>query len=199
MHAPPPRAALLAVDLQNDFMPGGALGVSDGHEVIAPLNRAMRAAAAGGVPIFLTRDWHPPDHCSFRARGGPWPPHCVAGTAGAAFAGAVDVMPRAVIVSKATTRDAEAYSALNGTGLAQLLRDAHVERLLLGGLATDYCVRATALDALETGFSVLVLQDACRAVDVHAGDGQRALDEIVRAGAVLTTTDAAIAMLGEPR
>ena len=108
-------------------------------------------------------------------------------------------MPRAVIVSKATTRDAEAYSALNGAGLARLLRDAHVERLLLGGLATDYCVRATALDALETGFSVLVFQDACRAVDVHAGDGQRALDEIVRAGAVLATTDAAIAILEEPR
>jgi len=199
MHAPPPRAALLAVDLQNDFMPGGALGVPDGDDVIAPLNRAIRAAAAGNVPIFLTRDWHPADHCSFRARGGPWPPHCVAGTPGAAFADAIDVMPGAVVVSKATTRDAEAYSALDGTGLARLLRDAHVERLLLGGLATDYCVRATALDAIKAGFQVFVLEDACRPVDVQAGDGRRALDEIARAGAVLTSTDAAIAMLDPAR
>jgi nicotinamidase/pyrazinamidase len=182
-----PGDALVVVDVQRDFLPGGALGVPAGDEVIAPINRAVGMFQRAGLPIFYSRDWHPANHVSFKARGGPWPRHCVAGTEGAAFAATLRVPPSAVIVSKATSPDRDASSAFQGTTLASMLRSAGVRRVYVGGLATDYTVKATVLDAKREGFDVKVLADAVRAVEVQPGDGQRALHEMQRSGAVLTT------------
>jgi nicotinamidase/pyrazinamidase len=196
MKAPGPGDALLVVDVQNDFLPGGALGIAHGDAVVAPLNRLLDAWRPRGWPVFLSRDWHPADHCSFAARGGPWPVHCVAGTAGAAFAVSLRVAPTDTIVSKATSRDRDAYSALDGTPLAEGLRRAAVRRLIIGGLATDYCVRATGLDARATGLEAVVLRDAVCAVDVQPGDGDRALAELAFAGCEFATTHDVLSALG---
>ena len=176
--------ALLIVDVQNDFLPGGALAVADGDAVIAPLNRWIARFGAARAPVYATRDWHPPDHCSFRPQGGPWPPHCVAGTDGARFAAALALPADAVVVSKADTPARDAYSGFDGTSLAAQLRARGVRRVWVGGLATDYCVRATALDALQAGFEVRLLGEAMRAVELHAGDGARAHAAMAAAGAV---------------
>ncbi len=182
-----PGDALVVVDVQRDFLPGGARGVPGGDAVVAPINRAVSVFERAGLPIFYSRDWHPANHVSFKARGGPWPRHCVAGTDGAAFAPTLRVPPGAVIVSKATSPDRDADSAFQDTTLAPQLRAAGVRRLYVGGLATDYCVKATVLAARREGFDVKVLSDAVRAVDVQPGDGQRALDEMLLSGAQLTT------------
>lgn len=181
----PPRRgdALLVVDLQADFLPGGSLAVARGDQVVAPVNDYLHLFSHAGLPVLLTRDWHPPDHCSFREQGGPWPAHCVAGTAGAAFAAGLRLPASARVVAKATQREEEAYSGFAGTTLAAELRQAGVVRLFVAGLATDYCVLNTVRDALVQGFAVVVLLDAVRAVDVCAGDGQRALDEMRLLGA----------------
>jgi nicotinamidase/pyrazinamidase len=176
--------AVLIVDVQKDFLPGGSLAVSRGDEVVPVLNRYLALACRKRLPVFASRDWHPPRHCSFRSHGGPWPEHCVAGTPGAAFAPGLDLPADAAIISKATEEHADAYSAFQGTDLAQRLRGIRVKRLLIGGLATDYCVRATVRDALAEGFDVLLLQDAIRAVNVKPGDGERAEREMQDAGAV---------------
>jgi nicotinamidase/pyrazinamidase len=173
------------VDVQRDFLPGGALAVARGDEVMAPLNEVARAFERAGRPIFASRDWHPANHCSFKARGGPWPPHCVAGTPGAGFADGLALPASAITVSKATTADADSYSAFGGTDLAAQLRRQGVRRLVVGGLATDYCVLNTVLDARSEGFDVLVLTGAVRAVDVAPGDGERALAKMEQAGARL--------------
>lgn len=198
MKNPGPGDALLVVDVQNDFLPGGALGVRQGDEVIPPINRLSDRWRAVGLPVLLSRDWHPPDHCSFAAQAGPWPAHCVAGTPGACFAAALHIPDAAKIVSKATRQSEEAYSAFQGTGLADELRKSAIRRLFIGGLATDYCVRATAADACAIGFEVAVLTDAVRAVDVQPGDGERALREMAAAGAEMTTTEEVLAAM-EPR
>ena len=176
--------AVLIVDVQVDFLPGGNLGVRRGDEVVPALNRYVAAAGRKSLPVFASRDWHPQNHCSFRARGGPWPEHCVAGTPGAAFAPGLELPLDAVVISKATTQEADAYSAFQGTDLAQRLRALGVTRLLVGGLATDYCVLNTVLDARKAGFEVLLLADAIRAVEVKPGDGERAEREMRSAGAV---------------
>lgn len=176
--------AVLIVDVQVDFLPGGNLGVRRGDEVVPALNRYVAAAGRKSLPVFASRDWHPQNHCSFRARGGPWPEHCVAGTQGAAFAPGLELPRDAVVISKATTQEADAYSAFQGTDLAQRLRALGVTRLLVGGLATDYCVVNTVLDARKAGFEVLLLADAIRAVEVKPGDGERAEREMRTAGAV---------------
>ncbi len=180
-----PGDALLVVDIQYDFLPAGSLGVARGDEVIEPLNRYIRLFAGRDLPVVATRDWHPADHCSFEAHGGTWPPHCVAGTRGAQFAATLQLPPGALVVSKATERDREAYSAFSGTGLASALRERGVRRVFVGGLATDYCVVNTARDAIDAGFSVVVLVDAIRAVDVQPGDGERAIADMSARGAVL--------------
>src|SRR5512139_60505 len=167
--------ALLIVDVQNDFLPGGALAVAEGDAVIAPLNRCIAAFARNSLPVYASRDWHPPDHCSFAAQGGPWPPHCVAGSHGAEFAAALALPADAVIISKATTPQGDAYSAFGGTDLHQRLQAGGIKRLLVGGLATDYCVLNTVKDALALGYGVVVLVRAVRAVDVAVGDGAHAL------------------------
>jgi len=182
-----PGDALIVVDVQRDFLPGGALGVPAGDQVIAPINRAVGMFERAGLPIFYSRDWHPTDHVSFKARGGPWPRHCVAGTDGAAFAPTLRVPASAVVISKATTPDRDAWSAFQGTTLASQLRAQNVRRVYVGGLATDYSVKATVLDAKREGFDVKVLKDAVRAVNVQPGDGERALQEMQQSGAQLTT------------
>lgn len=179
-----PHDALLVVDVQRDFLPGGRLAVPHGDEVVPLLNRYIELARRHRLPVFATRDWHPSDHCSFTAQGGPWPEHCVAGTPGAGFAPGLNLPPETVVIDKATRAREEAYSGFSGTALAQRLGEAGVRRLLIGGLATDYCVLQTARDALAEGFDVLLLDDAVRAVNVHAGDDARAKDEMKAAGAV---------------
>lgn len=179
--------ALLMVDVQRDFLPGGKLGVPDGDAVVPVLNRYIAAARAKGVPIYASRDWHPQNHCSFTPQGGPWPPHCVAGTPGAAFAAGLQLPSDAAIIDKATREDADAYSAFSGTTLAEQLRRRGVKRLLVGGLATDYCVLNTVRDALREGFGVILLEDAIRAVNVKPGDGERAQREMENGGAVAAT------------
>lgn len=182
--------ALLVVDVQNDFVPGGSLAVRNGDRVLAPLNHCIEVFTKRRLPAFLTRDWHPLDHCSFFAQGGSWPPHCVAGTSGAEFAAGVHCPGHAVVVSKGTSVDQEAYSGFAGTDLAARLREAGVSRLFVGGLATDYCVLRTVEDALALGFAVVVLRDGVAAVDVHAGDGRRALEHMRAAGASIVDSDA---------
>jgi len=183
-----PGDALIVVDLQRDFLPGGALGVPDGDGVIEPLNRAIEAFEQAGRPVYCSRDWHPPDHCSFKAQGGPWPPHCVAGTAGAAFAPKLRVPEDATVISKATTPGRDAYSAFQGTTLAKQLQAGGIRRVFVGGLATDYCVKATALDAIKHGFEVELLGEAVRAVEVEPGDGRRAIEEMLQQGVHLVTS-----------
>ncbi|TLD46671.1 MAG: Nicotinamidase [Accumulibacter sp.] len=175
--------ALIVVDLQNDFLPGGSLGVPHGDEVVQVLGECVRRFLARGLPVLATRDWHPVDHCSFRAQGGPWPPHCIAGTAGAEFARDLWLPPAVGVVSKATERDREAYSAFAGTDLAQRLRRAGCKRLFVGGLATEYCVLSTVRDAIGEGLAVVVLLDAVRAVNVQEDDGARALAQMSALGA----------------
>lgn len=177
--------ALLLVDVQRDFCPGGSLPVADGDAVVPALNDWIDAARDAGCPIFASRDWHPADHVSFEARGGPWPSHCVQGTSGASFHPDLRLPQEAIVVSKATTPDSDVYSAFQGTELARLLRERGVRRLWVGGLATDYCVRASVLDALREGFEVAVIGNAVRAVNVDADDGARALEEMRRAGATV--------------
>ncbi|KQQ97413.1 isochorismatase family protein [Massilia sp. Leaf139] len=178
-----PADALLVIDMQVDFLPGGQLGVPKGDEVIAPINALMGLFASQGLPVIASRDWHPENHCSFSARGGPWPPHCVADTAGAAFSERLALPPGALVVSKADTADADAYSAFNGTHLGEQLRARGVRRVVVGGLATDYCVLNTVIDARAEGFEVIVVLDAVRAVEVAAGDGERAIARMEELGA----------------
>jgi len=185
-----PGDALLIVDVQNDFLPGGALGVPAGDEVVPVLNRYLGEWRARGLPVFATRDWHPPGHCSFRERGGPWPPHCVAESQGARFASALDLPPTTVVISKSTMVDQDAYSGFQGTDLDDRLRRAEVRRVFVGGLATDYCVVSTVRDALARGYRTIVLADAIRAVDVHPDDGRKAEEEMGRLGATLIRIEA---------
>ena len=175
--------ALVVVDVQNDFLPGGSLAVPHGDEIVPLLNQYIAAFVAAGLPVFATRDWHPVDHCSFKTQGGIWPPHCVADSAGAAFAAALALPASATIVSKAAERDGDAYSGFAGTDLEEKLRQAGVTRVFAGGLATDYCVLNTVRDACALGFDVVLLADAVAAVNVKPGDGPGALAEMRRLGA----------------
>lgn len=186
------RQALILVDVQNDFCPGGSLAVRDGDQVVPVLQTwAERLSAEGGL-IVTTQDAHPPHHISFQDRGGPWPPHCVAGTPGFALHPDLKLPPHTAF-HKGFLADVDAYSGFEGkqvepdTGqdLADYLRQNQIDHLYVGGLATDYCVKATVLDALNLGFAVTVLVDAVRGVNVHPEDSAAALDEMARQGAVL--------------
>lgn len=179
---------MLVIDVQNDFLPGGSLAVPQGGEVVPALNRCIALFAGKRLPVYASRDWHPVDHCSFRAQGGPWPPHCMAGTRGAAFAANLELPQDAVIISKADMPERDAYSAFGGTDLDQRLKIAGVQRLFAGGLATDYCVLNTVKDGLALGYAVILLTDAVRAVEVMPGDGERALAEMNRMGAQFATS-----------
>ena len=172
--------ALIAVDVQADFLPGGSLAVRDGDEVVAPL---VALAASAGL-VVASRDFHPPNHCSFSAQGGPWPAHCVIGTRGAAIHPRIDAIA-GLVVSKGMDSSVEQYSAFEGTRLAEMLRSRGISRLVIGGLATDYCVRATALAGRASGFDVDVVVAAVRAVEVEPGDGERAIADMRAAGAAI--------------
>jgi nicotinamidase/pyrazinamidase len=180
-----PTEALLIVDVQNDFCPGGALPVAEGDQVVPVLNRWIEAARRDGAVIVASRDWHPHGHISFRERGGPWPVHCVQNTPGAAFHPGLNLPASALVLSKGTAPDRDNYSPFVDTDLADTLRRQAVQRLWVGGLAQDVCVRAAVLDALAAGFVVHVIEDATRAVNVTPGDGQRALEEMRIQGAVI--------------
>jgi nicotinamidase/pyrazinamidase len=193
MSIPPiaPDAALLLVDVQNDFCPGGALAVREGDRVVPVLNRWIDAFAAAGRPIVASRDWHPAESAHFVAGGGPWPPHCVQATPGAALHPDLRRPAGLVVVSKgmdpAESGGYSAFEAVDDAGrpLADLLRAAGVARLYVGGLATDYCVRASVLDARRAGLSVTVIADGVRGVEVRPGDTERALAEMRAAGAAI--------------
>ena len=177
--------AVIVVDVQNDFCPGGALAVPDGDQVIDVLNRWIEQAERVGATIVLSRDWHPANHCSFLGQGGPWPVHCVQRTPGADYHPELRIPPTAIYVDKATNPDHDNFSNFAGTALADQLRRKGIRRLWVGGLALDYCVRATVLDAVAEGFEVHLLTAATRAVELAPGDGRRAIDEMRSAGAVI--------------
>ncbi len=179
--------ALVIVDLQRDFLPGGALPVPHGDQVVPVMNSYIRLFRDAGLPIVATRDWHPSNHCSFKEQGGLWPPHCVQGTPGAQFAPGLELPPDAIVISKASQPQEEAYSGFEGTDLDRRLKALGVKRLFVGGLATDYCVLSTVKDALELGYRVFLLLDAVRSVDVNPGDGERAIEEMRALGAVPVT------------
>lgn len=176
--------ALLIVDLQNDFLPGGSLGVPQGDLVIDPINTLIALYSSRGLPVYASRDWHPNDHCSFAAQGGPWPPHCVADTPGAAFSQALNLPQDAIVISKAATSQEDAYSAFNGTGLARSMLADGITRVTVCGLATDYCVLNTVLDGIDAGFEILLALEGTRAVEVTPGDGDRAIARMLSRGAV---------------
>ncbi len=178
---------LVLVDVQEDFV-SGSLAVPDGAGVIGPLNACVAAFHEAGLVVVATRDWHPATHQSFREQGGPWPAHCVAHTPGAAFARGLKLPEGTWLVSKATRPAREAYSGFEGTDLDARLKRLGARRLFVGGLATDYCVLRTVLDARSRGYETFVLTDAIRAVDAKPGDGDAAEDEMIRAGARFTTT-----------
>jgi nicotinamidase/pyrazinamidase len=182
-------SALLIIDFQNDFCPGGALAVDQGDQIAGPIKRL------GGEfdHVFATRDWHPPDHSSFETEGGPWPVHCVQGTPGAELYPSMDEIEIEEIVDVGREREDQGYSGFEKSNLAQLMRDRGVEQVAVCGLATDYCVRASAIDAAKEGFETTVVTDAIRPVDVEPGDGDRAIEEMKKAGAKLATSQELLA------
>ena len=170
----------MIVDFQNDFTPGGALAVPQGDEIAARLHELIDTGRFDLV--IATRDWHPPEHGSFAAKGGPWPPPCVAGSPGAELHPSLDASRVDVVLDKGTDPVTEGYSGFDGTDLAGLLRERGIERITVAGLATDYCVRATALDALREGFEVTVDTAGSRGIEAQPGDVERALAEVRAAG-----------------
>jgi nicotinamidase/pyrazinamidase len=193
------RDALIIVDVQNDFCPGGALGVEGGDKIVPIVNDYMNRFAAAGLPIVVTRDWHPRQTNHFKDYGGVWPVHCVQNTPGAEFHRELKLPPSSILVSKGLGVDEDAYSAFQATDdtgapLAELLRGRGVGRIFVGGLATDYCVKHTALDGLREGFAVVVLGDAIRGVDLQPDDSARALGEMRAAGVSTVASIGALAI-----
>ena len=181
------------IDVQRDFCSGGALAVSDGDAVVPVINRVLHHAARRGMPVYASRDWHPADSRHFVTGGGVWPVHCVAGSHGAAFHPRLQLPPDAAVVSKGVRPDEDGFSAFDGrlandATLEESLRAGDIDQLVVGGLATDYCVRATALDALRRGWKVTLLTDAIAAVNLKPQDGPQAIEEMREAGAVLRTS-----------
>jgi nicotinamidase/pyrazinamidase len=179
----PKDSALIIVDVQNDFCPGGSLAVPQGDQVVPVLNEYIRLFSSSGAPIYATRDWHPPKHCSFKPLGGPWPVHCIRETHGAEFHPTLTLPKEVEIISKGADPKQDAYSGFQGTHLAASLKRRGVQRLFIGGLATDYCVKSTVLDGIKAGFRVTLLSDASRGVDLISGDSEKAISEMLAAGA----------------
>lgn len=184
--------ALVVIDIQNDFLPGGSLAVPEGNQVIAVLNGYIDGFIKRQLPVLATRDWHPAKHCSFTQQGGPWPAHCIAGSKGAEFASALHLPASVYIFSKATEAEQDSYSDFANPAFKQQLADMAVRRLFIGGLATDYCVLNTVRDALNFHYKVLLLTDAIRAVNVRQKDGENAINEMIQKGAIPIT----LAMIG---
>jgi nicotinamidase/pyrazinamidase len=182
------KKALIVVDMQNDFCPGGSLAVKGGNEIVPVINRFISHFHCRGEFIVFTRDWHTSDHCSFRENGGIWPPHCVAGTKGAGFHPDLKVPDNSLVISKADTQGKDAYSGFDGmspgrTSLDNELKNSGISELWVCGLAADYCVKSTVLDGIRLGYNVKLLSDAVRAVNVKPGDGDEAVLEMISSGA----------------
>lgn len=184
------KKALIVVDVQNDFCPGGTLAVAHGDEVVEPLNELIDDFLERGDPVYKSRDWHPPTTKHFEKYGGIWPVHCVQNTEGAEFHPALRDDPRIHVVSKGLG-DTDCYSAFDETNLAAQLHKEGVEEVLVGGLATDYCVKSTVIAAIDNGFKVKALKDAMRGVERKPGDSERAIEEMRAAGAQIVSTHSA--------
>lgn len=188
--------ALIVVDIQRDFCPGGALPVADGDKIIPAVNELVRAFGKAGLPVFFTRDWHPRNHVSFRASGGPWPPHCVRNTPGASFHPSLAIPPDAEVIDKGTLQTEDAYSGFQGTDLSYKLHGLHVKQIYVAGLATDYCVKNTVLDGAAQGFETYVITDCVRGVNLKRTDSAAALRTMLSRGARQTTSGRLVKGLG---
>ena len=184
------KKALMIVDVQNDFCPGGALGVQDGDRVVPVLNRYIEKFAQAGLPILVTRDWHPPRTTHFNTAGGLWPPHCVQGSKGAEFHPGLNITSDAIVLSKGTAVDEDSYSGFDavdsrGVVLKDVLRQSGIDRIYVGGLAIDYCVKETVLDGLRQGFQVVLLQDGICGVNLQPEDSDQAIEAMIEAGVTI--------------
>jgi nicotinamidase/pyrazinamidase len=182
------KRALIVVDVQRDFCPGGALPVTEGDTIIPAVNQLVRAFEKATLPIFFTRDWHPSNHISFRDNGGPWPPHCVRNTSGAGFHPSLAIPNDAEVIDKGTLQAEDAYSGFQGTDLARKLHGLHVKQIYVAGLATDYCVKNTVLDGAAQGFETFVVTDCVRGVNLKRSDSATALRTMLSRGARQTTS-----------
>jgi nicotinamidase/pyrazinamidase len=188
-----PFDALIVVDMQNDFMPGGSLEVPNALAIIPNINRYIELFEKSGATTVFTRDWHPENHISFRSRGGPWPPHCIQNTRGAEFHPALNIPKTAIVISKAFKEDEEAYSGFKGVELESskdlntVLRGRNIKRVFIAGVATEYCVKATALDAIELGYQVFLLTDAVKGINQPPSTENRAVEDLLRRGGVAIT------------
>ncbi len=188
------KNALLIIDVQNDFCPGGTLAVTEGDSVVEPLNDMIKLAREKGWLIIASRDWHPKDTAHFKEFGGIWPAHCIEGTAGAKFKHGLLLPEKTVIINKGTSKEDDGYSPFEGVDsildlpLAQILKIKGITDIFVGGLATDYCVKAGVLDALKNGYEVFLLEDAVKAVNLKPDDGANAIAEMREAGAIITDT-----------
>ncbi len=188
------KSALVIVDVQNDFCPGGALAIKNGDAVVPALNMYIERFKAAGLMVYATRDWHPEKTIHFKDYGGKWPAHCVKWTVGARFHPGLRLPEDAVVITKGDGPDEDAYSAFDGMDhegrtFSEALSGNGINYLYVGGLATDYCVRQTVLDALKQGFGATVLLDAVRGVELNPGDSRRAIDEMIEKGADTTTLE----------
>ncbi len=175
--------ALVVVDVQKDFCPGGAIPVPEGDKIIPKMNKYIKKFREAGAKIYATRDWHPQDHRSFKAQGGPWPPHCIQNSEGAEFHPDLKLPDEGEIISKGDKPSVEGYSGFDGTNLRRRLEEDEIDRLFVGGLATDYCVKKTVIDALERGFKTVLLTDATRGVNRQSDDVREAIEDMLNSGA----------------
>jgi nicotinamidase/pyrazinamidase len=188
------KKALLVVDVQNDFCPGGALGIHGGHKIIPILNKCIKFFEKENLPIIVTRDWHPKVTKHFEQFGGVWPEHCVEGSPGAMFHPDIELPKEALVMSKGMDPEKDSYSAFHaidssGMALPNLLKIFGITEIYIGGLATDYCVKYSALDALKDGLEVFILTDAIAGVDLQPEDSSLALQEMVSIGAKKTISE----------
>ncbi len=190
------KQALIVVDIQRDFCPGGALPVTGGDKIIPAVNELVRAFVKAGLPVFFTRDWHPRNHASFKAYGGPWPPHCIQNTQGASFHPSLAIPREAGVIDKGTLQAEDAYSGFQGTDMAHKLRDLHVKQIYVAGLATDYCVKNTVLDGAAKGFETYVVTDCVKGVNIKRTDSATALSAMLSRGAIQTTSGRLLKSLG---
>lgn len=185
------KSALLIIDVQNDFCPGGTLPVPEGDRVVPVLNRYIALFSERKLPVIASRDWHPAITSHFRDYGGIWPVHCVQGSEGAQFHRDLALPDDAIVISKGQDPSQDSYSAFqatteSGVPFPELVKELGITKLYVGGLATDYCVKESVLDGLRLGLAVTLLEDAARGVDLNPGDSAKAIDEMTSAGAILT-------------
>lgn len=190
------KRALVVVDIQSDFCPGGALAVAHGDEIIPKVNKLIRAFEGAGMPLYFTRDWHPRNHVSFKAYGGQWPAHCVQNTPGASFHPSLAVPSGAKVVDKGTLQTEDAYSGFQGTDLARNLRGLGVKQVYVAGLATDYCVKKTVIDGAAKGFETYVVADCVKGVNLKRADSATAMRAMLSKGARKTTSGRLLKSLG---